>query len=173
MVHCTSCQKHSKPLVYRWSHHHHHHHVACPMVDVAVPTSLLHACHDGHRSTKSVLTVYQSSKTVKRQSKQHKMTIGVPIVTCLPKLYQQCTISTIVKNSQKTAKTAKTALGVPIVTGLPRLYQQCNNRPSVPIVKNSQTAKNYHWCTNRHMSTQHPPNTQSRSRVPTVLPSSE
>jgi len=23
---------------------HHHHHVACPMVDVAVPTSLLHAC---------------------------------------------------------------------------------------------------------------------------------
>jgi len=24
--------------------HHHHHHVACPMVDVAVPTSLLHAC---------------------------------------------------------------------------------------------------------------------------------
>ena len=24
-------------------HHHHHHHVACPMVDVAVPTSLLHA----------------------------------------------------------------------------------------------------------------------------------
>jgi len=22
----------------------HHHHVACPMVDVAVPTSLLHAC---------------------------------------------------------------------------------------------------------------------------------
>jgi len=25
-------------------HHHHHHHVACPMVDVAVPTSLLHAC---------------------------------------------------------------------------------------------------------------------------------
>ena len=24
--------------------HHHHHHVACPKVDVAVPTSLLHAC---------------------------------------------------------------------------------------------------------------------------------
>ena len=23
---------------------HHHHHVACPVVDVAVPTSLLHAC---------------------------------------------------------------------------------------------------------------------------------
>jgi len=25
-------------------HHHHHHHVACPEADVAVPTSLLHAC---------------------------------------------------------------------------------------------------------------------------------
>jgi len=24
--------------------HHHHHHVACPELDVAVPTSLLHAC---------------------------------------------------------------------------------------------------------------------------------
>ena len=31
----------------------------------------------------AVPTVYQSSKTVKRQSKQQKMTIGVPIVTCL------------------------------------------------------------------------------------------
>ena len=31
-------------------------------------------------------TVYQSSKTVKRQSKQQKMTIGVPIVTCLHRL---------------------------------------------------------------------------------------
>ena len=50
-------------------------------------------------------------------------------------------------------------IGVPIVTGLPRLYQQCNN--SVPIVKNSQTAKNNHRCTNHHMSTQSPPNTQS------------
>jgi len=32
-----------------------------------------------HRSTKTVPTVYQSSKTVKQQ----KMTIGVPIITCL------------------------------------------------------------------------------------------
>ena len=36
--------------------------------------------------------VRQWSKTVKRQSKQQKMTIGVPIVTCLPRLYQQCTM---------------------------------------------------------------------------------
>jgi len=60
-------------------------------------------------------------------------------------------------------------IGVPIVTCLPELYQQCNN--SVPIVKktvkNSQTAKNDHWCTNRYMSTQSPPNTQSpRLRPP-------
>jgi len=63
-------------------------------------------------------------------------------------------------------------IGVPIVTGLPRLYQQCIN--SVPIVKNSekqskdsQNSKNDDWCTNRHMSTQHPLNTQNpRPRPP-------
>ena len=27
-----------------FDHHHHHHHVACPELDVAVRTSLLHAC---------------------------------------------------------------------------------------------------------------------------------
>ena len=40
--------------------------------------------------------------------------------------------------------------------------QDCTN--SVPIVKNSQkqsNSKNYYWCTNRHMSTQSPPNAQS------------
>jgi len=57
----------------------------------------------------------------------------------------------------QSSKTLKT-IGVPIVTGLPRLYQQCTN--GVPIVKNSQkqskdnqNSKNYHWCTNRQMST--------------------
>ena len=38
-------------------------------------------CTNRHMFTKTVPTVYQSSKTVKRQSKQQKMTIGVPIVT--------------------------------------------------------------------------------------------
>jgi len=38
-----------------------------------------HWCTNCHRSTKTVPTVYQSSKTVKQQ----KMTIGVPIITCL------------------------------------------------------------------------------------------
>ena len=38
--------------------------------------------------------------------------------------------------------------------------------------KDSQAAKNDHWCTNRHMSTQSPPNTQSRylARPPSHVP---
>ena len=43
-------------------------------------------------------------------------------------------------------------VGVPIVTCLPTVYQ---------LSKNSQNSKNYHGCTNRLMSTQSPPNTQS------------
>ena len=38
-----------------------------------------HWCANRHMSTKTVRTVYQSSKTVKTA----KITIGVPIVTCL------------------------------------------------------------------------------------------
>jgi len=56
-------------------------------------------------------------------------------------------------------------IGVPIVTGLPRLYQQCTNRQKQS--KDSQNSKNDRWCTNRHMSTQSPTNTQSpRPRPP-------
>ena len=45
--------------------------------------------------------VKNSQKTVKTA----KMTIGVPIVTCLLRLYQQCTKNVpIVKNSQKQSK---------------------------------------------------------------------
>jgi len=36
-----------------------------------------------------------------------------------------------------------------------RLYQQCTNR------QKQSNNKNDHWCTNRHMSTQSPSNTQS------------
>jgi len=80
----------------------------------------------------TICTLYQSSKTLK--------TICVPIVTGLPRLYQQCTNGVpIVKNSQKTVKTAKMTIGVPSVTCLRRLYQQCAN--NVPIVKNSQKQK--------------------------------
>jgi len=104
-------------------------------------------------------TLYQSSKTLK--------IIGVPIVTGLPRLYQQCTNDVpIVKNSQKTVKTAKMTIGVAIVAGLPRLYQQCTNRQkqsktthTTHTLLNSQSKhnqnsrKNDHWCTNRHRST--------------------
>jgi len=34
--------------------------------------------------------------------------------------------------------------------------------------KDSQTAKNDYWCTNRHMSTRSPPNTQSRANAATL-----
>ena len=110
-------------------------------------------------STKTVPTVYQSSKQSK-DSKNSKNDIGVPIVTCLPSLYQQCSNSVPnVKNSQKTDKTAKITVGVPIVTCLPSLYQQCTNGQKQP--KDSQNSKNHRWCTNRRMSTQNPPNTRS------------
>jgi len=33
--------------------------------------------------------------------------------------------------------------------------------------KDSQNSKNHHWCTNRHMSTQSPPNTQSLANAAT------
>jgi len=42
---------------------------------------------------------------------------------------------------------------------------QCTNRQKQS--KDSQTAKNDHWCTNRHMSTQCPPNRQSRANSAT------
>ena len=60
-------------------------------------------------------TVYQSSKTVKRQFKQQKL----PLVYQSSHVYQDCTNSVpIVKNSQKTVKTAKITVAVPIVTYL-------------------------------------------------------
>ena len=135
-----------------------------------------HWCTNRHRSTKTVPRLYQQctnrqkhSKTVKRQSKQQKwgvkvkglrlsqktvktaeMTIGVPIVTGLPRLYQQCNNSVpIVKNSQNSTKITT---GVPVLTCLPRL----TNR--VPTVyqkqsKDTQNSKSDHCCTNRHSST--------------------
>ena len=43
------------------------------------------------------------------------LTIGIPIVTGLQRLYQQCTSCVpIVKNSQKTVKTAKMTIGLPL-----------------------------------------------------------
>ena len=72
-----------------------------------VKNSQNHWCTNRHRSTKTVSTVYQSSKTVKncqKTVKTAKMTIGVPIVICLPRLYQRCT------NCQKQSKQQKLPL---------------------------------------------------------------
>ena len=81
--------------------------ISTPMVIVAILTVFWLFLTNG--------TLNQSSKTPK--------TIGVPIVTGLPRLYKQCTNGVpIVKNSQKQSK-------------------------------DSQNSKNDHWCTNRHMST--------------------
>jgi len=54
---------HNSLTTHAWNHHHHHHHhhhhVACPVSDVAVPTSLLHACMKcSHESRLSHRTVY-------------------------------------------------------------------------------------------------------------------
>ena len=93
-------------------------------------------------STKTVPTVYQqwcrsyqSSKTVKTQSKQHKNDHW-----CTSRHMSTKNVPTATKNSQKTVKTAKMTTGVPIVTGLPRLYQQCNN--SLPIVNKNLAIAN-------------------------------
>ena len=58
------------------------------------------------------------------------------------------------------------SLGRPVPIGTPMVLSVFDDWYSVPFVKNcqkqskdSQTAKNDHWCTNRHMSTQSPPNT--------------
>jgi len=82
--------------------------------------------------TKSVLTVYQLSKT--RQK--------LLILLILYWIHSQNTV--------------KTAQKWPLVYQSSHVYQDCTNR--VPTVyqkqsKDSQNSKNDHWCTNRHKST--------------------
>jgi len=109
-------------------------------------------------------TVYQSSKNSQKIVKTAKMTIGVPIITCLPRLYQQCTNrqkqSKAVKNCQKQSKDSQNS------------KKWCTNRQrstkTVPTVyqlsktvKRQSKDQNDHSCTNHHMFTQSPPNTHS------------
>jgi len=72
IVHCTNRQKHSKPLVYQSS-------------------EVYQDC------TNSVPTVHQSSKTVKRQSKQQKW----PLVYQSSQVYQDCINSVPLQSSKK------------------------------------------------------------------------
>ena len=77
-------------------------------------------------------------------------------------------LSKIVKNSQKTVKTAKKS---PLVYQSSHVYQNSTN--SVQIVKNSKNTVKQQKMTIgvpiviRHMSTQSPPNTQSRANAAT------
>jgi len=113
-----------------------------------------HWCTNRHMSTKTVSTVYQSSMTVKNSQKTvktAKMTIGVPIVTGLPRLYKKCT------NGVPIAKRQSKQQKWPLMYQSSHVYQDyqpCTNcQNSQKTVKDSQNSKNDHWCTNRHMST--------------------
>ena len=60
------------------------------------------------------------------------------------------------------------SLGRPVTICTPMVLSVFDDWYSVPFVKTvkrQSNSKNDHWCTNRHMSTQSPPNTQSRSNA--------
>ena len=81
-----------------------------------------------------LLTVFDEWYTV--QSSKTLKTIGVQIVTGLPRLYQQCTNGVpIVKKRSKTVKRQSKQI---LVYQSSQVYQDCTN--SVPIVKNSQNS---------------------------------
>jgi len=85
-------------------------------------------------STKTVPTVYQ--QCTNRQNSQKivntaKMTIGVPIVTGLPRLYQQYTSSVpVVKNTQKTSQNSNNDRWCTNchMSTQSAVYQQCTSR---------------------------------------------
>ena len=105
MVHCTNRQKHSKPLV----------------------------DHNRQDCTNSIPTVIQSSKTVKRQSKQQKWAL----VYQSSQVYKDCTNSVLaVYQSSKTVKRQSKQQKWPLVYQSSHVYQDCTN--SVPTVYNRQ-----------------------------------
>jgi len=107
-----------------------------------------HWCTNRHMSTNTVPTVYQWSKTVKRQLKQQKG----PLVYQSSHVYQDCTNSVpLVKNSQKAVKTAKMTIGVQIVTCLHRvrlIHKVLSPRPR-PRPPNTQSP---YWKSHRGFS---------------------
>jgi len=59
-------------------------------------------CTNRHMSTKTIQTVYQQcTKNSQKTVKTAKLTIGVPIVTGLPRQYQQCSNRQKQSNSKK------------------------------------------------------------------------
>jgi len=84
------------PLVYQSSHD-----TSTPQYIKTVPT-VYHQCTNRQKQ----------SKTVKRQSKTAKMTIGVPIVTYLPRLYQSSHVYTESAEYIKSASASASAWAV-------------------------------------------------------------
>jgi len=96
MVHCTSCQKHSKPLVYRWSQVYQKCTNSVPVVKNSQKTVKTaqndHWCTNRHMSTKTVPTVYhqyhrqkqskdsQNSQNSIGCTNRHRFTKTVPTV---------------------------------------------------------------------------------------------
>jgi len=52
-------------------------------------------------------------------------------------------------------------IGTPMVIFVPKVYQQCTNRQKQAKTAKRQSNSKNDRCTNRHMSTQSPPNTRS------------
>ena len=96
--------------------------------------------------------MYQSSKTVKRQSKQQKW----PLVYQSSQVYQDCTnsVPTMYQSSITVNRQSKQKKW-PLMYQSSQVYQDCTN--SVPIVKNSQKqwkhSQNNTKMTSRNMST--------------------
>ena len=110
LVHCTNRQKHSKPLVYKSSRVYQDCTNSVPTVYQSSKNGQKQSkdsqnskneywCTNRHMSTKTVPTVYQQwPKNSQKTLKTAKMTIGVPTVTVLPRLYQQCNNSLPIVN---------------------------------------------------------------------------
>ena len=97
--------------------------------------------------------MYQSSKTLKTVG------VGLPIITGLPRLYQQCT------NRQKQSKdsqTAKITFGVPIVTCL----HSTQSPPNTQSRANAATSRDlHHMC----LGSGHNPSPVSRAMCRTSM----
>jgi len=104
-------------------------------------------------------------------------TVGTVLVDLWRLVHQSSFLLFWLYQQSKTVERQSKQQKWPLVYQSSHVYQDCTN--SVPIVKNnqkqskdSQNSKNDHWCTNRHMSTQSPPNRQSprpRPRPPSAF----
>ena len=85
-----------------------------------------------YRRNSSKLTSLPIVENSQMTVKTAKMTTGVPIVTCLPRLYQPCTNS-VSKTVKRQSKQQKITVAVPIVTCLLRVRRIYKVRVSVRV----------------------------------------